>query len=82
MTLEREAAIALCRERVDAPTTLRHLISVEGVMRSLGGIGLSATTEAEYAAALAEACAAKGPVLIDVAVDPSGYPAQIKALRG
>ncbi len=53
-----------------------------GVMRSLGGIGLSAATEAEYAAALAEACAAKGPVLIDVAVDPSGYPAQIKALRG
>ena len=36
MTLERDAAIALCRERVDAPTTLRHLISVEGVMRSLG----------------------------------------------
>ncbi len=51
-------------------------------MRSMGGIGLSANTEAELAAAMAEACAATAPVLIDVAVDPSGYPAQIKALRG
>lgn len=51
-------------------------------MRSMGGIGLTANTEAELAQAMAEACAATGPVLIDVAVDPSGYPAQIKALRG
>ena len=51
-------------------------------MRAMGGTGLSANSEAELAAAMAEACAAKGPVLIDVAVDPSGYPAQIKALRG
>ena len=51
-------------------------------MRSMGGIGLRADTEAELAAALAEACAARGPVLIDATVDPSGYPAQIKALRG
>lgn len=53
-----------------------------GAMRSMGGIGLHADTEAELAAAMAEACATRGPVLIDVAVDPSGYPAQIKALRG
>lgn len=53
-----------------------------GAMRSMGGLGLRADTEAELAAAMAEACAAKGPVLIDVAVDPTGYPAQIKALRG
>jgi acetolactate synthase-1/2/3 large subunit len=53
-----------------------------GAMRSLGGRGLRAGTEAELAAAMAEACAATGPVLVDVAVDPSGYPAQIRALRG
>lgn len=51
-------------------------------MRSMGGLGLSANTEAELAQAMEQACAASGPVLIDVAVDPSGYPAQIKALRG
>lgn len=51
-------------------------------MRSMGGIGLAAETEAEFAQAMDQACAAKGPVLVDVAVDPSGYPAQIKALRG
>ncbi len=53
-----------------------------GAMRAMGGVGLRANTETELAAAMAEACAATGPVLIDVAVDPSGYPAQIKALRG
>ncbi|MBR0671783.1 thiamine pyrophosphate-dependent enzyme, partial [Neoroseomonas soli] len=51
-------------------------------MRSMGGLGLTANSEAEFAVALEQACAAKGPALIDVAVDPSGYPAQIKALRG
>jgi acetolactate synthase-1/2/3 large subunit len=51
-------------------------------MRSMGGIGLRADTEEELAAAMAQACAASGPVLVDAAVDPSGYPAQIKALRG
>jgi len=51
-------------------------------MRALGGIGMHAATEAELAAAMAEACAARGPVLIDVRVDPSGYPRQIRALRG
>jgi acetolactate synthase-1/2/3 large subunit len=53
-----------------------------GAMRAMGGVGLRADTEAELAAALAQACAATGPLLIDAAVDPSGYPAQIKALRG
>jgi acetolactate synthase-1/2/3 large subunit len=51
-------------------------------MRSMGGLGLTANTEAELAEAVAAACAATGPVLIDASVDPSGYPAQIKALRG
>jgi putative nucleotidyltransferase with HDIG domain len=33
--MERQAAIALCRERAEKETTVRHLISVEGVMRAL-----------------------------------------------
>ncbi len=33
--MEREAAIAFCREKVEKETTVRHLVSVEGVMRSL-----------------------------------------------
>lgn len=33
--MDRHAAIALCRDRVVKETTLRHLISVEGVMREL-----------------------------------------------
>src|SRR3990170_2054329 len=33
--MDRDAAIALCRDRAEKETTLRHLISVEGVMRSL-----------------------------------------------
>jgi acetolactate synthase-1/2/3 large subunit len=53
-----------------------------GVMQSVGGLGLRARNEAEYAAALDLALAAKGPVVVDVLVDPGSYPAQIKALRG
>jgi putative nucleotidyltransferase with HDIG domain len=33
--MDRDAAIALCREKCLKETTVRHLISVEGVMRSL-----------------------------------------------
>ncbi len=33
--MDREAALALCREKTRKETTLRHLISVEGVMRAL-----------------------------------------------
>jgi putative nucleotidyltransferase with HDIG domain len=33
--MERDAALALCREKCLKETTVRHLISVEGVMRSL-----------------------------------------------
>jgi putative nucleotidyltransferase with HDIG domain len=35
MQMDREDAISLCRERTEKETTVRHLISVEGVMRSL-----------------------------------------------
>lgn len=33
--MDREAAIAFCREKTLKETTVRHLISVEGVMRAL-----------------------------------------------
>jgi putative nucleotidyltransferase with HDIG domain len=33
--MDRDAAVALAREKTDKETTLRHLISVEGVMRAL-----------------------------------------------
>lgn len=33
--MQREAAIGLCREKAEKETTVRHLISVEGVMRAL-----------------------------------------------
>ena len=35
--MDRDAAIALCREKCLKETTVRHLISVEGVMRALAG---------------------------------------------
>ena len=37
--MERGAAHALCREKCLKETTVRHLISVEGVMRALARIG-------------------------------------------
>lgn len=49
------------------------------------GFGLAAwrvDTVTDYAAALQAALAHHGPSLIDVHVDPSGYPAQARALRG
>ena len=51
-------------------------------MRALGGRGYRARTLASYRRALAQACAGDGPALIDVQVDPSGYPAQLAAMRG
>jgi putative nucleotidyltransferase with HDIG domain len=35
--MDRESAVALCREKCLRETTVRHLISVEGVMRALAG---------------------------------------------
>lgn len=35
--MDRDAAVAFCREKCLKETTVRHLISVEGVMRSLAG---------------------------------------------
>lgn len=52
------------------------------VMSAFGGIGLAARNEAQYSAALATALASGQPCLIDVEVDPVGYPQQLKAMRG
>jgi acetolactate synthase-1/2/3 large subunit len=52
------------------------------VMIGLGGSAWRADTVADYERALDEAFALGGPALIDLKVDPSGYPAQIAALRG
>ena len=53
-----------------------------GTMRALGGFGASAATEQEFVTAMATALKTKGPSLIDVSIDPSGYPEQLKAMRG
>ncbi|MFT4065598.1 thiamine pyrophosphate-binding protein [Paraburkholderia sp.] len=52
------------------------------IARGFGLQAWSASTPETYEAALARAWEAQGPVLIDVQVDPSGYLAQSKALRG
>jgi acetolactate synthase-1/2/3 large subunit len=52
------------------------------IMSGMGGLGLTARSPAQLRDAVERALAADGPVLIDAAVDPSGYPAQLRALRG
>jgi acetolactate synthase-1/2/3 large subunit len=52
------------------------------MMRGFGGRAFRVSEESEYEAALDEALLEQGPVLIDVLIDPTGYPQQIKALRG
>ena len=51
-------------------------------MQALGGLGLKVTDEAEFIAALDTALESHKPCLIDVLVDPAGYPQQLKAMRG
>lgn len=52
------------------------------VARGFGMRAFTAHTTDEYERALQSAFQLNGPCLIDVRVDPSGYPAQAKALRG
>ncbi|WP_197089259.1 thiamine pyrophosphate-binding protein [Puniceibacterium sp. IMCC21224] len=52
------------------------------VARGFGCVAWRVTTKAEYEAALIEAEQAPGPSLIDVVLDPGGYAAQLKAMRG
>lgn len=51
-------------------------------MTGLGGRAFLANDRSEYKGALAAAMSEKGPALIDVHIDSSGYAAQLKALRG
>jgi acetolactate synthase-1/2/3 large subunit len=52
------------------------------IAEGFGAKGFAAATEADYIAALDAAFAHKGPSLIDVMVNPAGYPAQLQAMRG
>ncbi|MDE0245879.1 MAG: thiamine pyrophosphate-binding protein [Gammaproteobacteria bacterium] len=51
-------------------------------MEGLGGRGFRVDSADEYRAAVSEALRSEGPSLIDVRVDPGGYLAQMKSLRG
>jgi acetolactate synthase-1/2/3 large subunit len=51
-------------------------------MQALGGIGFSVSNEVQYQKALSHAICATKPCLIDVLIDPTGYPQQLKAMRG
>jgi acetolactate synthase-1/2/3 large subunit len=52
------------------------------IAEGFGAKGFAAATEADYIAALDAAFAHNGPSLIDVAVNPAGYAAQLQAMRG
>jgi acetolactate synthase-1/2/3 large subunit len=52
------------------------------IMSGFGGRGFRVSEISDYEKALAKAYQEPGPVLIDVVIDPRGYPQQIKALRG
>lgn len=52
------------------------------VAKGFGCAAWRVSTIEEYGTALEEARATKGPSLIDVVLDPSGYAAQLKAMRG
>jgi acetolactate synthase-1/2/3 large subunit len=69
------------RQMGDAGTRLPHA-DFASVARGFGLQAFTAHTQAEYEHALQQALAVQGPVLIDVRVDPGGYQAQAKALRG
>ena len=47
-----------------------------------GCLGIRVEDDKDLSAVLTEAFASSGPVLVDVACDPSGYGDQLSALRG
>src|SRR5690349_9262538 len=49
---------------------------------AMGAAGAAVTSEQELAAALSDAMARPGPTVIDVHVDPAGYPAVMDLSRG
>jgi acetolactate synthase-1/2/3 large subunit len=57
-------------------------IDMAAAARALGCRAWSVGGDDALAPVLAEALAGDGPALVDVTVDPSGYAAQLDALRG
>ena len=53
-----------------------------GIMQALGGSGFKASDESGFMVAIQTALNGDRPCLIDVLVDPVGYPQQLKAMRG
>ena len=51
-------------------------------MEALGGVGIRVSNEQEFVEGMRRALASEGPSLLDVSIDPSGYPEQLKAMRG
>ena len=51
-------------------------------MEALGGVGIRVSNEQEFVEGMHRALACEGPSLLDVSIDPSGYPEQLKAMRG
>jgi acetolactate synthase-1/2/3 large subunit len=51
-------------------------------MEALGGVGIRVSNEQEFVEGMLRALACDGPSLLDVSIDPSGYPEQLKAMRG
>ena len=59
-----------------------HPIDFAAVARGVGMNAESITSTSDFEDALRRAFAASGPTLLDVAVDPSSYPAVLDAVRG
>jgi acetolactate synthase-1/2/3 large subunit len=51
-------------------------------MSALGGLGIRVASEEAFIEGMQQALAHHGPSLLDVSIDPSGYPEQLKAMRG
>jgi acetolactate synthase-1/2/3 large subunit len=51
-------------------------------MTALGGLGIRVASEQAFIEGMKQALAHDGPSLLDVSIDPSGYPEQLKAMRG
>jgi acetolactate synthase-1/2/3 large subunit len=57
-------------------------VSYAGAAQALGAAAVAVSTENELAAALSAASGRDGPTVIDVQVDPAGYPAIMDLSRG
>ena len=57
-------------------------VSYAGAAQALGAAAVAVSTEQELAAALSAASGRDGPTVIDVQLDPAGYPAIMELSRG